>query len=376
VASASSGQAFAIGVVGPGGAKILRVVQPHGHDATPATTPSSSLRLRALDSAGRVLIEEGVQVQQLLDAPGAATFAARVPVGAAAVELTSHGAVLDRKLRNQPPRVRLLAPNRRAHARVRGSLLVRWSASDPEGDQLQATVDYTFDGGRSWRTIYQGPNTGRASIPGRFLASSHKARIRVYVNDGFNEANAVSPVFRADGAPPVAQIVRPGTGEAIRSSERTLLIGSAFDNRHRSLRGRALTWFAGRQRLGSGEQLEVRLPAGRVVLGLRARDQGGRNAVVRRVLHVIPAPLHLLRLSSPDVVRHAARTITVRIATSAPATLRTGGQRYHVGRAFRKIVVRLPRRPATGLLTLPIRLSSGRPGAVSIQHTTIVVIRL
>jgi hypothetical protein len=374
--AASSGQAFVVGVADAGGARILRVVQPHGHDAIPATAPGSALRLRALDSAGRVLVDEGVQVQQSLDAPGAATFLAPVPVRAAAVELTSHGAVLDRKQRNRSPRVRLLAPGRRARAHAGGSLLVRWSATDPEGDQLQATIDYSFDGGRSWRTIYDGPSTGRASVPGRFLEGSHRARIRVYVNDGFNEASAVSPIFRADGTAPVAQIVRPAAGEPVRASEQTLLIGSAFDDRHRSLHGRALTWYAGRHRLGSGEQLEATLPSGRIVLRLVTRDRDGHQTVLRRVLHVIPAPLQLLQLSSPNVVRHRARTIAVRVAASTTATLRTGGQRYRVGRRPRTIVIRLPRHPATGLLTLPIELAAATPGTPNRTRSEIVVVRL
>jgi streptogramin lyase len=375
-ASASASQAFAVGVANAGSARILRVVQPHGPEAIPPTAADSPLRLRALDSGGRVLVDEGVQVQQLRDAPGAATFIAPVPAGAAAVELTSHGQLLDRKQRNRPPTVRLLAPGRRARAHARGTLQVRWSASDPDRDQLQATIDYSFDGGRSWRTVYDGPSTGSASVPGRFLEGSRRARIRVYVNDGFNEARAVSPIFRADGTPPVAQIVRPGPGEQLRASERTLLIGSAFDDRHRPLRGRALTWYVGQHRLGSGEQLEATLPAGRVVLRLVTRDRDGHQAVLRRTVNVIAAPLQLLRLSSPDVVRHRARTITVRIAASTTATLTAGGRRYHVGRRPRTIVIRLPRSPATGLLTLPIELNASSGHAPSRAHGTILVVRL
>ena len=100
-ATASSGQAFVVGVANAGSARILRVVQPHGDEAIPAPAPDSPLRMRALDSAGRVLVDEGVQVQQLLDAPGAGTFVAPVPARADAVELTSHGAVLDRQQRNR-----------------------------------------------------------------------------------------------------------------------------------------------------------------------------------------------------------------------------------------------------------------------------------
>ncbi len=372
---ASSGQAFVVGVASSESARIVRVVQPHGPSAIPPTAPNSPLRVRVLDSAGRVLVDEGVQLQPLIDAPGAATFEAPVPVGAATVELIRHGVVLDRRQRNRSPHVRLLAPNRRARARAHGNLLVRWSAGDPESDQLQATVDYSLDGGRSWRTVYDGPSTGSVSVPGRFLEGSRRARIRVYVNDGFSEAHAVSPVFRADGTAPVVQIIRPASGEEVRGGQRTLLIGSALDDRHRALRGRTLTWFAGRHRLGSGEQIQVTLPAGRVVLRLVARAAGGRQTILRRVLHVIPAPVSLLQLRFPALVRHRARTIRVYVAASTTATLRTGGRRYRVGRRPRTIVVRLPRRPASGLLTLPAELTAGSSGPESSEHDAIVLIR-
>ncbi len=376
-AAGSSGQAFAVGVASASGnARIVRIVPPHGHEAIPAPAPDSPLRLRALDSAGRLLVEEGVQLQQAADGPGAATFEAPVPVGATAVELTSHGVVLDRKQRNRRPQVRLLAPNGRARARAHGTLLVRWVASDPEGDQLQATVDYSFDGGRSWRTIYDGPSTGSAGVPGRFLEGSRRARIRVFVNDGFSEASVVSPVFRADGTPPVVQIIRPGIAEPVRGGERTLLIGSALDDLHHALHGGALAWYAGQRRLGAGEQIAALLPAGRIVLRLIARDQGGRQTILRRVLRVIAPPLRLLALNSPDVVRHRARTVTVRIAASATATLRTGGQHYRVGRRPRTIIVRLPSRPVTGLVTLPIELVATGRDAGRGAHGAIVVFRL
>jgi hypothetical protein len=53
---------------------------------------------------------------------------------------------------------------------------------------------------------------------------------------------------------------------AFRAGGRIVLTGAALDDRHRELRGRALTWYAGRTRLGLGRKLTVRLPAGRPVL--------------------------------------------------------------------------------------------------------------
>jgi hypothetical protein len=377
-AASRPAQAFAVGVVGSGGGRIDRIVPPHGDVLIPAPVPSSPLRLRALDAAGRTLEDVGVMIQgpTFAGAPaGGGTFVGPVPVNAAAVELVRDGVVLDHKLRNRPPRVRLLAPGHRTRARARGKLLVRWAASDPERDPLQATVDYSPDGGRTWRTVFDGPSIGRAIVPGSFLEGSTRARVRVFVNDGFNEARAVSGLFRADGTAPIATIIRPDTGEPVRAGERTLLIGSALDDHHRRLRGRALTWYAGRSRLGTGEQLRATLPSGRIVVRLLARDQSGRQTVARRTLRVASPPLHLRQLSYPDQVRHRARTLTVRISATATATLLVGAHRYSVGPRSRLIVVRLPRRPATGLLKLRFTLTATGRSAGSIERGTIMAVR-
>ena len=376
--AAASRPAFAVGVVGSGGGRIDRVVPPHGNVQIPASVPSSPLRLRAFDSAGRTLEDVGVMIQgpSFAGAPaGGGTFVGPVPINAAAVELVRDGVVLDRKLRNRPPGVRLLAPGHRTRARARGKLLVRWAASDPERDPLQATVDYSPDGGRTWRTVFDGPSLGRAVVPGSFLEGSTHARVRVFVNDGFNEARAVSGLFRADGTPPIATIIRPATGEPVRAGERTLLIGSGLDDHHRRLRGRALTWYAGRSRLGTGEQLRATLPAGRIVLRLLARDQTGRQTVARRTLRVAATQLHLRQLSYPDQVRHRARTLTVRISATARATLRIGAHRYSVGPRSRTIALTLPRRPATGLLKLRFTLSATGRGGARGERGTIMAVR-
>ena len=60
-----------------------------------------------------------------------------------------------------------------------------------------------------------------------------------------------------------------------------MLTGAALDDRHRELRGRALSWYAGHKRLGHGRKLTVRLPAGRTALRLVARDRSGRRGVAR-----------------------------------------------------------------------------------------------
>ena len=92
--------------------------------------------------------------------------------------------------------------------RAGGSLIVSWSSRDPDGDSLAATVDYSADAGHTWSTVYDGPSTGRAVVPNAFLAGSPRARVRVFVNDGFNEAEVISGLFRAAAYPML--VVFPG----------------------------------------------------------------------------------------------------------------------------------------------------------------------
>ena len=229
------------------------------------------------------------------------------------------------------------------------------------------------------------------------------------------------------------RILRPVGGEAVRAGDRVLLTGAAFDDAHRELGGRALTWYAGRRLLGHGRRLRAALPAGRVVLRLVAtagrrsttagageRDGRGPDAARRRAARAddgrtrsrrgrpravrgraraarattstaarvalrpvagrraagdgadpprrAPGGLDaaacrgaadadgraarrslLRRIDYAQRVRRGARSVSVRIAVSAPATLAAAGRSYRVGPAARRIAVPLPARPAAGL---------------------------
>jgi hypothetical protein len=199
-------------------------------------------------------------------------------------------------------------------------------------------VDYSADDGRSWRTVYDGPSRGRTVVPSAVLQGSTRARIRVNVSDGFGEARALSPRFTVAGAAPSVRILRPASGETVRAGERVLLTGAAFDDAHRELGGRSLTWYAGRRLLGHGSRLRAALPAGRVVLRLVA-SAARLRADARRTLTVAPRPLVLRRIDYAQRVRRGARSVSVRIAVSAPASLvaadtPTGSGRLRGGSRF------------------------------------------
>ena len=132
--------------------------------------------------------------------------------------------------------------------------------------------------------------------------------MRVRVTDGFGVAEATSAPFRADGAPPHAQIVRPAGSESLQTAQRIELVGQATDDADRQLTGKRVRWFAGARRLGTGARLATRLPAGTVRLRMVAVDTHGRRAIATRTLHVTPPPLSLTKLQPPTSERgHAAQ---------------------------------------------------------------------
>jgi hypothetical protein len=367
--AAGSGRAFVIGTVGRGSAHIERIVAANPGNASLPPDPSSALHVRSLDASGHTLSDAGAHIDTLhVDgAPGPGTFALSIPAGAATVELISGGTVLDRRARTRPPSVRVLG------TRAGRNLSVSWAASDPDGDALQARLDYAANGSSGWRTVFQGPSTGRVTIPGRFLEAGPRARVRVFVNDGFNAATAQSGAFRMKGSPPTPRILNPLKGDALTTGN-ILLRGSALDDSLHRLSGKALTWFAGSRRLGSGSALRATLPAGVVRLRLRARDHLGRVAFAQRRVRIEPVPLQARVLRAPNHVRQGAGRVALTIATTTAAVLRVGGHSYQIGPRTRTVLVGLPARPKVGLLTIPLTIM-GRGVSQRALHVSVVVLR-
>ena len=345
-------QALATAVIGPAGGRILGVAAASG--TVSADRPGAAYRLRARDAAGRVLSDVGVGPEH-----GVGTVTGAVAPGAAVVELVEGETVLDRLERSAPPRVRLLA------VRVGSRAAIRWRTSDADQSDRRppsARIDFSPDGGRRWATVYEGPDDGRQTLPGRLLAGSDNARLRVTVSDAFNEATATSRRLRTAGTPPTVTIVSPQPGAALRDDGRTLLVGRAVDDRGRVLE--ALTWFAGSRRLGRGPRLLTTLPGGRYRLRLVARGNAASLPV-----RIVRPPLRLDTLHYAASVPVKAKRLRVRVGASEAATLTVGGKRYRVGTRARTLVITLPKGPVR--LKAVLRTRDGRT-----LRGTIVVTRL
>lgn len=372
-AATASGQAFVVGSVGPGGAVIDRVVPASPGNGVPASVAGSSLQITALGPGGRPLGTTGADVQFLEDGPaGVGSFTAPLPAGAVAVEAREGGRTLARVQRTTPPKVALTAPRRGARVKggKRSQLVVAWKTTDPDSSDRLARVEYAANG-RSFRTVWQGKDTGRVALAGSSLAAATKARVRVVVNDGFTDGSGVSAPFRADGAPPAVTITSPGAGERLSTGVRALLKGYATDDRGQSLGRRSLTWFAGRTRIGRGSRVTATLPAGTVKLRLVARDRLGRTTTATRIVRVARPPLYVTTLAAPARVVPGAKTVRVRIAASARATLKVGRRSYAVGTKPRTLTLALPRSPKAGSLAVPFTVRA--KGSATVKGAVRVV---
>ncbi len=359
---------FVTGFVLNGEAVITDVVPANPDNVPVGSVAGSPLRIQGTDAAGGPAGDVGATIRPSSEG-GGATFIAPLPAGAEKIAVTSGGAVLAERAKSTPPTVKVLSP--RKGTRVRKRLTVSWKASDPDGDVLSATVQFSANGTSGWRTLYEGPSSGTVTAPAGLLSAGRRARVRVRVNDGFSAAQAVSSPFRAAGTPPTVSIVSPVAGTRATAGVRTRLTGAATDDAGRSLRD--LTWFAGKRRLGRGRDLRVTLPPGKAKLRLVARDRGGRRGTASRTVTVAPVLLRLTALAAPDRVKAKARTVKIEVAATTAAELHAGGRTHRVGPRARTITVRLPARPAHGLLQVPLKATA--PGQPSLS-TTLTLVRL
>jgi len=300
-------------------------------------------------------------------------ISAEVPAaGVDSLQVADDGKVVMTRTRPaKAPHVRVLAPRAGARIGTGRAVLVRWKASNPEHLTLTATIDYSRNGGRTWRTIFVGPNTGRASLESFFLTASSHARLRVRINDGFNETDAVSGRFTALGAPPqVAIHTEFARKMRVAGDSQLQLSGDAVDQAAQILSGRRLRWFDGPFLLGTGSDISAGpLPPGVNHLRLVARDPAGRAASAALTVTVSKVSLPFLKLTLPKHAGRDARKLAFRGSAAIRATLTIGRHHFKLGRKARSFS--LPIRPGRGATLLHLTVTAdgiGTPFAATVTR--------
>ncbi|HVP03732.1 MAG TPA: LamG domain-containing protein [Solirubrobacteraceae bacterium] len=376
-AARPSRNAVAVGTVGDGGGAIMRVDPPDPERADVPSTAASSVRLRSLTVAGKVLLDAGATVNTPADQPagGPASFVGPVDPRAASVELIRDGAVLDTWRRGAPVRVSLRAPRAGTRVRRAGALTVRWATSGGVASERSASVLFSADGGRTWQTVFDGADHGAARIDGRRLPGTRDGRVRVIVRDRLVHGVATSGTVRADGTPPVVTINAPIAGQPLLAGDRVLLDGSALSDAGVALRGRQLRWYAGRRALGFGGTVGARLSPGTFTLRLVGRGARGATGVASLRVQVQRRPLRVLALRFPRIVAAKATSVSGTLTTSDPAVLTSGRRTVAVGRKARRVTLDLPAQPASGLVRAVYTLKPAGRDVGGVVRGTVEVVR-
>lgn len=351
--------------------RLLRVVATEGDDgklgigavsptSAPATAvPGSPYVLEALD-AGNSVLASATATADPISSSGDLIVSGVVaaPPGTTHVYLRHgtraavwHGSAA-------APTVRLLRP--RAGSRLSSrNAVIRWRTADPDGGALTARVRYSPDAGRHWREVFVGPAAaGRAVVPRKLLAGSRKGRIRVTVDDSFNQRSATSGRVTVRPSPPSVRITDPLPGLRVGADASLELRGEGHGANGRPLRGKALRWTQGRRKLGRGRAVTVRgLRPGRRTITVAA-TQAGRTARARITVRVRAVRPAFLRLGTPARLPRRAKKAALRVAATVPSTLRVGGRRHRVSPRARRVTVRV--KPGRADLRLKLRLSAGR----------------
>ncbi len=175
------------------------------------------------------------------------------------------------------PTVALLTPNG-GGALTGEKMTVLWLATDADGDALEFSVEYSLDGGVSWRMVQSGLTATQTTLLLERLGGTTQGKFRVLATDGVNTAaDASDGVFNVPDKAPVVQLTSPADGAHYIVGQPVALIGQAPDVEDGALAGAALRWSSSLSgALGTGQMLHITdLPPGRHTIILTASDSAG-----------------------------------------------------------------------------------------------------
>ena len=115
---------------------------------------------------------------------------------------------------NRAPQVRVIFPN--GEELLSRNINIRWTAEDPENDNLNIDIDYSNNNGQSWNNLFRNTaNDGTEQLNTRNLANGYQYLIRATASDMINSASDVSDdVFGIiNNNDPVIELLSPGNNQ-------------------------------------------------------------------------------------------------------------------------------------------------------------------
>jgi len=265
----------------------------------PYTPRSGPYTLELQDAGGQALVTHAFDLRDLDSPPGTETgyFMEVMPyhASAARVVLEHDGVELaSRAVSAHAPTVTLTYPN--GGESLAGTVTVRWTASDADGDPLRYVVQYSHDGGATWQAVGLDLAGASLQIDTGQLPGGEGCLFRVWASDGVNTAQDRSDAaFSVARKSPQAVIVQPEDGAALTPGYPLTLWGLGLDPEEGALGDAALSWSDSVSgTLGTGKELELpnSLAPGWHTVTLTATDGDGMASAdsvtvyVGRLLHI------------------------------------------------------------------------------------------
>jgi hypothetical protein len=178
------------------------------------------------------------------------------------------------------PTVTVVSPN--GGETVTDVLLIRWTAGDLDGDELNYTVQYSGDNGQTWRTLASDITTDTIAVDSSLLPGSlAQSLVRVMANDGVNTGIDESDApFTVPPRSPLAFIQHPAEGAVFASGRRISLRGAGYDPEDGQLTGAPVSWsLDALGEVGAGRELMLHdLEFGTHVVTMTVTDGDGQSA--------------------------------------------------------------------------------------------------
>lgn len=181
-----------------------------------------------------------------------------------------------------PPVVGLTYPNG-GEVISSPSLTVTWTAADADLDPLEFALQFSADGGATWRPLATNAVGTSLDVDRTLLAGTSQGMLRVLASDGLRTAADVSDaLFTVEGNAPQVAIASPVPGTLFHVGQVLSLAATALDAEDGPLSGPALSWSSSLSgALGSGAALSVPiadLADGLHVVTVTAEDSDGQSA--------------------------------------------------------------------------------------------------
>ena len=163
-----------------------------------------------------------------------------------------------------------------------GPVTLAWTSSDSDGDPLTYNLQYSFDGGATWRLLVTGIKEKSYTIDSAELEGTQGQStgiFRVTANDGVLTASATSDTFSVGGKVPRARIASPVDGSQTIYGQLVAFEGYGEDFEEGTLTDEKLTWTSDRDGfLGNGRLVHsALLSAGTHQITLQVADAEGQT---------------------------------------------------------------------------------------------------